>query len=418
MAQQLALQVDAGQGKKASACGKLIPFNARCAPKEVDIEIMRIAHLCLSNWYVDGVFYQENELIAQHVRDGHDVLVIASTETVREGKLDYVEPSRFVGPEGARVIRLDYRLWPPKLARKLRVHAGVYRLLLEFKPDAILFHGACGWEVVTAARYARKHPHVKFYIDSHEDHYNSARNFLSREVLHKIYYRMCLSWALPEAKKILCISTETMDFVERIYNVPREKLEFFPLGGRPVASKEYRGRRAETRNRMGMADGDILIVQSGKQTRRKKLLDSLDAFASAAPANAHLFIVGSLGPDIRDEAGRRIASTPRVTFLGWRNVEELTDLLCAADVYLQPGTQSVTMQHSLCCHCAVVIDDVPSHRVYIDGNGWLINDDVPLEKAIAQLDQVDLGKMRERSYVIASRLLDYAVLSKRVLQED
>ena len=51
------------------------------------------------------------------------------------------------------------------------------------------------------------------------------------------------------------------------------------------------------------------------------------------------------------------------------SVEELNDLLCGTDVYLQPGTQSVTMQNSLCARCAVVIDDVPSHRIHHEGIG-------------------------------------------------
>jgi hypothetical protein len=372
----------------------------------------------LSNWYIEGVYYQENELIRQHVRDGHEVLVIASTETHRAGKLAYTTPVEFVGPEGARVIRLDYRLWPSPLARKLRVHTGVYALLEEFRPDSILFHGTCGWEIMTAARYARDNREVLFYIDSHEDQYNSARTFLSREVLHKLYYRFCLARAWPTACKVLCVSTETMDFVEATYRVPHEKLEFFPLGGRPIPSDEYAARRSAGRDRLGIADGEILLVQSGKQTRRKKLLQTLRAFAAAAPANARLLIAGTLDENIREEAARLIEATPGVEFLGWRSAEELTNLLCAADVYLQPGTQSATMQHSLCCRCAVIIDDVPSHRAYIDGNGWLINDRVPLESALAGITLADLAEMQERSFGIATRLLDYAQLANRILHRD
>ena len=43
---------------------------------------MKIAHICLSCFYIDGFSYQENELVRQNVSDGHDVLVITSTETI------------------------------------------------------------------------------------------------------------------------------------------------------------------------------------------------------------------------------------------------------------------------------------------------------------------------------------------------
>jgi 1,2-diacylglycerol 3-alpha-glucosyltransferase len=380
---------------------------------------VRIAHLCLSNWYVDGVSYQENELVRQHVSQGHDVLVIASTERMEpNGRHSYGEPGDYPGEDGARVIRLPYRLWPAKLAQKLRLHPNVYRHLEDFRPEAILFHGTCGWEVATAARYARKHPTVLFYIDSHEDQYNSARNFLSREVLHKLYYRFCLGRAWPDARKILCVTLETMDFVEATYSVPRSKLEFYPLGGRLIPSHEHASRRSAVRRALGIADDQILLIQSGKQTRRKKLVEALYAFRKAAPPNARLRIVGMLADEIRDEATRLIGDDPRVQFLGWKQAEEMTDLLCAADVYLQPGTQSVTMQHSLCCHCAVIIDDVPSHKVYMDGNGWLINERTPLEIAFAALAEADLPRMQERSFALASRLLDYATLGDRILRSE
>jgi hypothetical protein len=113
-----------------------------------------------------------------------------------------------------------------------------------------------------------------------------------------------------------------------------------------------------------------------------------------------------------------ISEDPRVEFLGWRSATELTDLLCAADVYLQPGTQSVTMQHSLCCRCAVILDDVPSHKVYVDGNGWLIGDRAPLEAALAGIAHADLPKMQERSLAIASGMLDYAKLANRILSPE
>ena len=379
---------------------------------------MRIVHLCISCFFNDGRSYQENELIRQHVQDGHQVLVLASTETIRpDGTTEYVVPQEYLGPEGARVIRLAYRLWPHKLARKLRMHRGVYKLLADFKPDSILFHGASGWELGTVARYAKDNPTVRFYIDSHEDHNNSGRTFLSLNLLHKIYYRYCLSRAWPIARKVLCISTETIEFVHGVYKVPRDKLEFFPLGGQLVEAPIYAKRRSKKRLSLGLNDGQILFVQSGKQTERKKLLEALRAFKHHAPAQSRLAVAGSLSDGIRTEAEQLMATMPNVMFLGWQNTEDLTDLLCAADVYLQPGTQSVTMQHSLCCHCAVILDDVPSHQVFKNENGWFINNNNDLENAIRNAATADLQQMGQNSFALARKMLDYKTLSKRIFED-
>lgn len=376
---------------------------------------MRIVHLCLSCFYIDGRSYQENELVRQNVADGHTVLVIASTEShSHDGKLCYLEPTQYAGSDGAEVIRLPYsRFLPKRIAPKLRVNEGVFKALTEFQPDVILFHGTCGWELLTVKRYVSHNPSVRFFVDSHEDPYNSARSVVSRELLHKIYYKFVLRRALPSISKILCVSTEAMDFVESMYEIPRDRLEFFPLGGRPVPAAEYEERRRRTRCSLDLFNTDILIIQSGKQTKRKKLLESLSAFHGTSAKRLHFMIAGVLDEEIRSEAEALIRSDPRIKFLGWKNSNELTDLLCAADIYLQPGTQSATMQHSICCRCAIAIDDTPAHRIYHKSNGWLLNDSLTLEELFRQVLEADLADMQKRSESIALSMLDYAKLAKR-----
>lgn len=378
---------------------------------------MRVAHLCLSCFYIDGHFYQENELVRQHVRDGHDVLVLASTETFSpDGLITYIQPREYVGTEGANIQRLAYRSFlPDKLMAKLRINIGVYDALARFCPQVILFHGTCAWELRTAARYVRDHSDVTLYVDSHEDWNNSARGFISREFLHRCYYGPILRSALPHIKKILCISTESIDFVRDLYGVPSDHLEFFPLGGRPIPEDEYRQRREATRRLYGLEDGNLLLVQSGKQTKRKRLLESLRAVKNCPEPGLRFFIVGVIQEDIRAEAEKLIEDDDRVKYLGWKSTEELTDLLCGGDVYLQPGTQSVTMQHSLCAHCAIIIDDVMAHQFYLRDNGWLVSDRQPLELILEKLVNSDLSAMQRNSFELAKEWLDYSVLSRRIL---
>lgn len=379
---------------------------------------MRIAHLCLSNFYIDGRAYQENELIQQHVRDGHEVLVIASTEThSSKGQLCYTDSGTYQGGDGAPVRRLPYRgFLPHKVMAKLRMNVGTYESLVNFKPDVILFHGTCGWELRNCARYVRRNKGVVLYVDSHEDWNNSARGFVSRELLHRRYYGPILRSVLSDVEKILCVSMESIDFVADLYRIPRSYLEFYPLGGHPIDDAEYFMRRNSTRELYDIGEEDILILQSGKQTRRKKLLESLRSFTACTEPTLRFFIVGLLNDDIREAAEALIASDARVSYLGWQSPDKLTDLLCAADIYLQPGTQSATMQHALCCRCAVILDDVPAHKVYSCGNGWLINKKVAISDILGKVRDVDLAAMASASYAFACEVLDYKKLSLRILR--
>lgn len=92
------------------------------------------------------------------------------------------------------------------------------------------------------------------------------------------------------------------------------------------------------------------------------------------------------------------------------------DYLCAADVYLQPGSQSAIMQNALCQRCAVILDDVPSHRPFVDGNGWLLNENLSLISVLENISRnpKQLSHMSMISLNIARNLLDYRKLAARL----
>ena len=296
--------------------------------------------------------YQENMLVREHVSLGHDVLVLTSTETFDdEGGLTYIDPSTYIGSDGATVKRLPYSgFLPAKLARKLRNHASVYEELLQFAPDVIMFHGMCGFELYTVSRYIAKHPNVILYADSHEDFNNSATTFLSRALLYKLFYVPVIRSSLRYISKVLYITYETKLFCNDVYGIDDELLEFFPLGG---------------------------------------IVEKSDRYLSL-----------------------------RVKFLGWVNSEKLHQLLCMCDVYLQPGSQSATMQMALASRCAVVLDDVPSHRHMFCSNGALVSSQKELDKVMFELSENlgDIPKMQDNSYGYAKKYLDYTNLAQRLLR--
>ncbi len=363
--------------------------------------------------------YQENELVRQHVSENHDVLILASTETIsKDGQLTYLPPTEYEGSEGARVKRIPYRRWlPHKVMRKLRMHPHVYQEIEKFSPEIILFHGTCGWELRTTTRYVRKHPSVKLFVDSHEDSNNSAKGFVSRELLHKRYYGPVLRSAIDATEAILCISLETIDFVRDTYRVASNKLEFFPLGGHPFSDDDYIRSRMEWREKLGLDESHVMFLQTGKFTKAKRLLASLKAFAATPAPAFRLFLSGVLakGSD-EDEIRRLIDSDERIHFLGWSSAEDMRSIMAASDVYLQPGSQSVSMQNSMCQRCAVIIDNVKSHQPFMDGNGYFTQGGQDLERIFSEISvrKANLPGMQARSHEIALAKLDYAKLAQRI----
>lgn len=380
---------------------------------------MRILHLCLSSFYIDGYSYQENELVAQNVADGHDVTVVASTESFGEDRCPiYLPPGTYMGGDGARVVRLPYRkILPHAAMRKIRMHPGLYDLLETLAPDVMLFHGMAGWELLTVARYKRKHTTAKLYVDSHTDANNSARSYFSMTFLHRLVYKPIIARTMDCVEKILCVNVDAMTFAREVYGVPNEKLEFYPLGGKIYTDTEYELRRRNIRKDNDIDEEVVLFVQSGKMDRRKKVVESVRAFTATANPRFRFFLIGHLHDDVAEDVQTLVAKDARIKFIGWKTQEELRDLLCAADVYVQPGTQSATMQMSLCCRCAVVLDDVSSHHPYINGNGWLVGRRLSLKDVFCTIGRnsaIELIHMEQRSGELASRFLDYKKLAARL----
>jgi len=379
---------------------------------------MKISHICLSNFYIDNFSYQENLLSRQNKLDGNDVQIIASTETYGANqKLDYVSSGKYINEDGVPVIRLDYKKFLPHfIMKKLRIHNGVFGLLQEFQPDVIVFHGLCGWELLTVVDYKKKNPKVKIYADSHEDANNSARNLISRVILHRIYYRSIVRRALPYIDKILFISMETKEFIKKTYGIPESAMEFFPLGGIVYDDENYMKKRSKIRENLGLTDNDIMIIQAGKMGKKKKVIESIQAFQEYERNGLQLFLIGSFDEEIEDDVRALLQKSSNIFYAGWKESSELMDYLCAADVYLQPGSQSAIMQNALCLRCPVILDDVPSHQPFVHGNGWVINDVRSISDVLNDIlrNPAQLEYMSTQSLAIARKMLDYKKLAARL----
>ncbi len=105
-------------------------------------------------------------------------------------------------------------------------------------------------------------------------------------------------------------------------------------------------------------------------------------------------------------------------FIRWIGSDRLLDILCAAVVYVQPGSQSATLQMIIAARCAVIIDDVARHRDIFCDNGFLVSDEKELYQALATCAEnfEVLCEMSQRSFEFASQKLNYSVLAERLLK--
>jgi len=377
---------------------------------------MKILHVCMHSYFTEGMSYQENLLATQNAADGHDVYIITDCFHYDGGNIVEVSPVRKVISEGINLIRLPIvRLVPSFLTHKIKLAPGLYNEIESIAPDVILYHGVVGSGLLALKKYKDRHPEVKIYVDSHEDYNNSGRNIISRIFQYRLLTRAFLARVNRSIEKFLYISYECRDFLRDMYHLSEDRMEFYPLGGDLPDEVIRTGLRQEIRQKMAL-DDKIIFVHSGKLDKGKKTQDILRAFSRVADPRFALLIIGSIPEAEKPAITRLMEADSRIIWLGWVNSKDLQGYLCAADVYLQPGTQSATLQVAMCCGLSVVIHPYFSHRPYLNGNGFYVESENDLQKvfeAISDNPQV-LSNMGIRSQEIAKDLLDYRKLASRL----
>ncbi len=78
--------------------------------------------------------------------------------------------------------------------------------------------------------------------------------------------------------------------------------------------------------------------------------------------------------------------------MGWKDGNELNVYLNACDVYLQPGKVSATAQNAICRSCAVLLNNLKEYHLFVNGNGWLVDDFGEVKKI---LSDISLGGITE-----------------------
>ena len=305
---------------------------------------MKITHLCLANFYIDNYSYQENMLPKMHKQLGYDVEIIASTETFVDGvHIGYIKPSSYVNEYDISVTRLPYiKYLPSKIVHKLRVYPGVYNKLEESSPDIIFMHGAQFLSIGAVVKYLKNHPNVILFVDSHADFSNSAKTFVSKNILHKIIYKYGIKRINPFVKKWYGVLPARVEFLRNVYGLPAEKIDFLPMGADDDMVEKFSSPviRDEYRKKYGIDEKDFLIVTGGKiNFAKKQTLLLMDAVNKSGNSKLKLIVFGSIAPELKNEVEKRCSNN--VKYIGWLSSEDSYPVFAMADLAAFPGRHSV-----------------------------------------------------------------------------
>lgn len=378
---------------------------------------MKILHICLASSFTVGLTYQENILADINREDGNDVLIVADCSKYKSGKLVNTQEETTILGNGVKLIRLKYDFIITRfISSKIRKSKQLINVIDEFAPDVILHHGLASYELITVAKYKAKHPNVRYYADSHLNYENSARNILSKYILHRIIYKYFIYKALPFIDKIFYVGYDDLIFIKQIYHINDMFLEYLPLGGIIINRVERANNNIIIRDKYGIPKRDYILIHSGKMDNAKRSLEIVNAVHNIQDARIHLFLIGMMPPDIQNDIMPIIESDKRISFLGWKSAPDLLKYLCACDLYIQLGSVSATLQNAICCWSAVATYPHIAYKHLFGDDVFYIQTADDIEKLLHKIlrDKNILYEKRMKSFKLAQEILDYKKIAARL----
>ncbi len=152
------------------------------------------------------------------------------------------------------------------------------------------------------------------------------------------------------------------------YRTPVERFHTLPPGISPdrAAAPDWRNTRVKTRQALGVADEEKILLAVGSGFRTKGLDRSIKALKALTEVNARLFVVGDDNSKSFVRLAKRNQVNDRVVFLGGRS--DIPSLLQAGDVLLHPAYKENTgnvLLEAMIAGLPVVTTDVCGYAHYV-----------------------------------------------------
>lgn len=301
-----------------------------------------IVHIDLTCSFSEGFSYQENLLPKYHVRMGYEVHFVTTTWTwTRQGELTRIGEQRYTNQDGFEVIRIENDQNKPWDYR-LKTHSKLRPLLEELSPDIVFLHCLQVRDSSTVAEYIKDHPRCKLYVDNHADYSNSATNFLSKWVLHRIIWRHYAKGLIPLAEKFWGVLPARVDFLVENYGIPRDKCALLVMGADDDAVNEASKDEivVKTKIDFGFAADDIVLVTGGKIDVSKTQVLALMRAVSLCPDNIKLLVFGPVTNEIKP-LFEKCLECERISYVPWADTFDSYRYFAIADLVVFPGRHSV-----------------------------------------------------------------------------
>ena len=269
----------------------------------------------------------------------------------------------------------------------------------------------------------KDHKDVTVFVDNHADFSNSATNWFSKNILHKIVWKHTEHQIEPYAKKFYGVLPVRVDFLKDIYGLPADKCELLVMGADDelVERAKTSGARERIRKQYGISDSDFLIVTGGKidQWKTQTLL-LMQAVQNISNPSVRLIVFGSVTDELKEQV-KNLSDSVKVQYIGWISSEDTYDYFEASDLVVFPGRHSVMWEQVTGQGKPMIVKDWPgTHHVDLGGNVLFLTEDSvgEIQEKIESL-LAEPSKLKEMTKIAQEKgmqIFSYADISKRAIE--
>jgi glycosyltransferase involved in cell wall biosynthesis len=226
----------------------------------------------------------------------------------------------------ARALELEVDVIPERGRFDRSVIRTLRKIVAQRSPDVIVTHQVKSHFLMNVSRLWQKYPWVAF---------NHGYTTTDRKML---LYNWLDRWSLPKADRVVAVCEAFMQKLVKM-GVPRERIHVQHNSIRPEPAVSALDRDV-LRKKLGLQEGERMILAVGRLSQEKAQIDLLRAFKKLndthAEINARLVIVGD-GPDRGPlvEAAASLGIGGGVVFTG--QVKNVEAYYAAADVLVNPS---------------------------------------------------------------------------------
>lgn len=289
---------------------------------------------------------------------GYDVTVVTSKYLWGDdGKIHKSQFADYTNVDGVRIIRLEN-----KSKGKFAKYKDFLKTLCELNPDILFVHGCNFMDLDSVRRYV-KNRSVTLYIDNHADETNSATNFFSKIVLHKIIWKHKVQKIIPFVQKFYGVLPKRCEFLNKMYSVPKEKIELLVMGLDDDAMNQQATPLKNITKRIISIGGKI------DEYKAEEICCFLKAFSNSNHDGFCVVIYGSIIDKYKDVILGFCQNNCDIHYLGWLNHSDIVNVMKNSSYCVFPGRHSVLWEEAVCLGKPIVVKHIDGYdHVDIGGN--------------------------------------------------